>query len=197
VVRSAFVSQECPLPKTQRSPLGLDLSDCPSRRRRFTWPTVNSCIIRDVVVYIKMELSPSRRNILAIISLLLIAPSAHAQQAQSQSALVKQYCVGCHNQKVTTAVVSLQGLDLNKVGDHASVWERALRKVRSGQMPPTGLPRPDATATASFTKWLENSLNEAAAANPNPGRPAVHRLNRAEYSNAIRDLLAVDIRSEE
>ena len=83
---------------------------------------------------------------------------------------------------------------MSKVGDHASVWERVLRKVRSGQMPPIGLPHPDAAASASFTKSLENSLDQAAAANPNPGRPAVHRLNRAEYSNAIRDLLAVDIK---
>ena len=146
----------------------------------------------------KMERSRSRWSALAItsISLLAIAPSAPAQQqqAQSQAALVKQYCVGCHNQKVSTAGVSLQGLDFSKVGDHASVWERVLRKVRAGQMPPTGLPHPDAAATASFTKWLENSLDQAAAANPNPGRPAVHRLNRAEYSNAIRDLLAVDIK---
>src|ERR1700674_4147843 len=141
-----------------------------------------------------MELSQSRWGALAIVSVLTIAPATRAQQqVQSQSALVKQYCVGCHNQKVSTAGVSLQGLDLSKVGDRASVWERALRKVRSGQMPPTGLPRPDAAATASFTKSLETSLDQAAAANPNPGRPAVHRLNRAEYSNAIRDLLAKDI----
>lgn len=141
-----------------------------------------------------MELTPFRWCPLAIAAVLAISP-AHAQQtAQSQSALVKQYCVGCHNQKVSTAGVSLEGLDLSKVDDHASVWERVLRKVRSGQMPPIGLPHPDAAAAASFTKLLENSLDQAAAANPNPGRPAVHRLNRAEYSNAIRDLLTVDIK---
>jgi len=136
-----------------------------------------------------MELISSRWFAVAIAAVLAIAPPARAQ-----STLVKQYCVGCHNQKVSTAGVSLEGLDLSKVGDHASVWERVLRKVRSGQMPPIGLPRPDAAASASFTKSLENSLDQAAAANPNPGRPAVHRLNRAEYSNAIRDLLAVDIK---
>ncbi len=142
-----------------------------------------------------MELSRSRWVAFALISILIIALPARAQQqVQSQSALVKQYCIGCHNQKLSTAGVSLEGLDLDKVGDHASLWERVLRKVRSGQMPPTGLPHPDATVSASFTKWLENSLDQAAAANPNPGRPAVHRLNRAEYSNAIRDLLAVDIK---
>ena len=128
-----------------------------------------------------------------VITSVFLAPHGRAQQ-QISTELVNRYCVGCHNQKLKTAGVSLQGLDLAKVGDQAGVWERALRKVRSGQMPPPGLPHPDATASASFTKWLEESLDRAAAASPNPGRPAVHRLNRAEYSNAIRDLLAVDIR---
>jgi hypothetical protein len=128
-----------------------------------------------------------------IITSVFLAPYGRAQQ-QTSTELVNRYCIGCHNQKLKTAGVSLEGLDLAKVGDQAGVWERALRKVRSGQMPPPGLPHPDATASASFTKWLEESLDRAAAASPNPGRPAVHRLNRAEYSNAIRDLLAVDIR---
>jgi hypothetical protein len=141
-----------------------------------------------------MKLSRLRWAALAIISVLVITLPASAEQpALSQSALVKQYCIGCHNQKLSTAGVSLEGLDLNSVGDQASVWERVLRKVRTGQMPPTGLPHPDAAVSASFAKSLENSLDQAAVANPNPGRPAVHRLNRAEYSNAIRDLLAVDI----
>src|SRR5260370_25622799 len=144
---------------------------------------------------------PSLGYTLAFISLLLVWPAIAQRQASNsstgsappQSALVNQYCLGCHNRKVSTAGVSLEGLDLAHVGDHAAVWERALRKVRSGQMPPPGLPRPDPTESAAFAKWLEDSLDRAAAANPDPGRPAVHRLNRAEYSNAIRDLLAVDI----
>src|SRR5438067_11151754 len=125
---------------------------------------------RDVALYgppirkggigVKMEPNQSRWGALATLAVLAVAPAASAQpQVQPQSALVKQYCVGCHNQKLSTAGVSLEGLAFSKVGDHASVWERVLRKVRSGQMPPTGLPHPDATATASFTKWLENSLN--------------------------------------
>src|SRR5712691_9611979 len=123
----------------------------------------------------------------------VISVSASAQSLP-QSTLVKQYCVGCHNQKLTTAGVSFEGLDLAKVGDRADIWERALRKVRSGQMPPPGLPHPAPPASAAFVNWLEDSLDRAAAAKPNPGRPAVHRLNRAEYSNAIRDLLAVDVK---
>ena len=75
-----------------------------------------------------------------------------------------------------------------------AILERVLRKLRTGEMPPAGMPRPAAPVVAAFTKSLEESLDRAAAANPNPGRPAVHRLNRVEYSNAIRDVLALDIR---
>jgi len=72
--------------------------------------------------------------------------------------------------------------------------EKVLRKVKTGQMPPAGMPRPDSAHRAAFGNWLETSLDAEAAAHPNPGRPAaVHRLNRAEYSNAIRDVLALDI----
>lgn len=111
-----------------------------------------------------------------------------------QSALIEQYCVGCHNPKYKSAGISLKGLDFNNIGNDAAVWEKVLRKVRTGQMPPADMPHPDANAVNAFVNWLEGSLDQAAKLNPNPGRPAVHRLNRAEYSNAIRDLLAVDIK---
>ena len=109
-------------------------------------------------------------------------------------ALLEEHCAGCHNQKAKTADISVEGLDFNNVSKHAAVWEKVLRKVRTGQMPPAGMPQPDAGTVTSFVSWLESSLDKAAAAAPNPGRPTVHRLNRAEYSNAIRDLLAVDIK---
>ena len=109
-------------------------------------------------------------------------------------ALINQYCVGCHNQKVKTAGVSLQALDAANVSPDAAIWEKVLRKVSAGQMPPAGLPRPPAAASEVFTQWLGEELDHAAAAHPNPGRPTIHRLNRAEYSNAIRDLLALDIK---
>ena len=82
---------------------------------------------------------------------------------------------------------------MTAVGGNAPVLERVLRKVRTGEMPPPGMPRPPAPAADSFVKSLETALDRGAAANPNPGRPAVHRLNRAEYSNAVRDVLALDI----
>jgi Protein of unknown function (DUF1592)/Protein of unknown function (DUF1588)/Protein of unknown function (DUF1595)/Protein of unknown function (DUF1587)/Protein of unknown function (DUF1585)/Planctomycete cytochrome C len=109
--------------------------------------------------------------------------------------LINRYCVGCHNQKVKTADVSLQALDPANVSGDAAIWEKVLRKVSAGQMPPAGMPRPQAADSEVFTQWLGEELDRSAAAHPNPGRPTIHRLNRAEYSNAIRDLLALDIQS--
>src|ERR1035438_10068302 len=112
--------------------------------------------------------------------------------------LLEQYCVVCHNQKNATAGVALNGIELANAGLRAAVLEKVLRKVRTGEMPPAGMPRPAAPASGAFTQSLADALDRAAAASPNPGRPAVHRLNRVEYSNAIRDVLALDIqRSEE
>ena len=108
--------------------------------------------------------------------------------------LVDQYCAACHNEKVKTGGVSVQALDPAHVDQDSASWEKILRKVKAGQMPPAGLPRPQAAVNSSFTKWLESELDNSATAHPNPGRPTIHRLNRAEYSNAIRDLLALDIK---
>src|SRR5947208_1278272 len=120
---------------------------------------------------------------------------ANAQQTVAPRALLDRYCLGCHSQKLKTGGVALDMVDLFKVDSYANVLERVLRKVRSGEMPPPGLPHPDPSAASSSAKWVEHSLDKSAAANPNPGRPAAHRLNRAEYSNAIRDLLALDIQA--
>jgi len=121
------------------------------------------------------------------------SPTPAAPDTAARKAFITRYCLGCHNQKLKTAGISLQGLDLDNVADHGMVWEKVLAKVHTGQMPPAGMPRPDAALTSAVTNWLERSLDDAAAKNPNPGRPAPHRLNRAEYSNAVRDLLAVDV----
>jgi mono/diheme cytochrome c family protein len=111
-----------------------------------------------------------------------------------QRALIEEYCVGCHNREAKTGGISLEDREFNKVGLDVDLWEKVLRKVSTGQMPPPEMPRPDDQAISTFVNWLESALDHAARANPNPGRPAVHRLNRAEYSNAVRDLLAVDIK---
>ncbi len=107
--------------------------------------------------------------------------------------MIGRYCQGCHNDKLKTAGVSLSGIHTADAASNAATLEKVLRKVRTGEMPPLGLPRPDAPVSAEFVKFLETQLDHAAAAKPNPGAPGIHRLNRAEYSNAVRDLLALDM----
>ncbi len=107
--------------------------------------------------------------------------------------VVKQYCLGCHSERVKAGGLALEGVDLSKPAAHGEVLEKVALKVRGGLMPPAGSPRPSAEARTALVSYLETSLDAAAAAKPNPGRPALHRLNRAEYANAIRDLLALDI----
>src|SRR5262245_28737286 len=108
-------------------------------------------------------------------------------------ALLDQYCVTCHNDRVKTAGLALDKMDLNQLGAGAETWEKVIRKLRGGMMPPVGRPRPSSEEAHQFVLWLENSLDRAGMANPNPGRGAIHRLNRTEYGNAIRDLLSLEI----
>jgi cytochrome c551/c552 len=118
-----------------------------------------------------------------------------AEPAAAHTAFVQKHCTACHNDKSKAAGLSLQGLDLAAVPARADTWEKVLRKVRSGEMPPPNVRvRPEAAEASALASFLETTLDRAAVENPNPGRPAVHRLNRAEYSNAIRDLLAIDIK---
>ena len=125
------------------------------------------------------------------------APWGFAQTggAASARALTDEYCVVCHDQQQKTGGVSLEGMDFSHVGANAEVLEKVARKVGSGQMPPAGMEHPTDAISAGFVKWLEDALDRNASLNPNPGRPAAHRLNRAEYSNAIRDLLGLDIQA--
>ncbi len=103
------------------------------------------------------------------------------------------YCVTCHNNRLKTAGLQLDILDVNQVADHAPQWEKVVTKLRTGEMPPPGRPRPDAASYAATTAALERALDAAATAKPHPGRVPVHRLNRSEYANAIRDLLGLEI----
>ena len=118
--------------------------------------------------------------------------------APESAGLVGKYCVTCHNDKLKTADLSLQGVDLTNVPAHALIWEKVIRKLRTGEMPPPNVrSRPDAKTAEALAAYLETTLDRAAVDRPNPGRAPVHRLNRAEYSNAVRDLLAVDVRPGE
>ncbi|MFN0101854.1 MAG: DUF1592 domain-containing protein [Bryobacteraceae bacterium] len=126
--------------------------------------------------------------------LLSVAAGAYGQTAASAAAaqtLVGKYCQGCHSESNRSGGVSVEGLKTTAVNESGMTWEKILRKVRTGEMPPFGLPRPNAADTAGFTDWLETELDRHAVAKRNPGSPLVHRLNRAEYSNAIRDLLGL------
>jgi len=108
-------------------------------------------------------------------------------------AVIDKYCITCHNETLKTAALMLDGLDVSRVGDHAQEWEKVARKFRTGEMPPPGLPRPDPSTYANTAAQLEAALDRAAASKPNPGRVVVHRLNRNEYTAAIRDLLGLEI----
>ena len=109
------------------------------------------------------------------------------------TALLDTYCISCHNTRVRTAGLMLDEASRLDVGANPDVWEKVVRKLRAGAMPPVGRPRPDAGTITGFVSTLETALDRAAAAKPNPGRAVVHRLNRSEYGNAIRDLLALDV----
>jgi len=133
--------------------------------------------------------------------------SADAPRSRSQavppsvavdvSATVNRYCVSCHNSRAkTTATASgvvFDGIDPTRIADNGAIWEKAIRKLRTRSMPPVGVPRPDESTYVSLISHLETTLDRDAATHPNPGRPGVHRLNRAEYANAIRDLLALEV----
>jgi cytochrome c5 len=121
------------------------------------------------------------------------APVATPAVASPQAAVLTTYCVTCHNDRARTADLSLEHADLANAQNAAELWEKVIRKVRAGMMPPAGMPRPDPATLDGFVTSLETSIDRAAAASPRPGRTALHRLNRAEYANAIRDLLALDI----
>jgi mono/diheme cytochrome c family protein len=120
-------------------------------------------------------------------------PAASAASHPDYGAVVTKYCVTCHNARLKTAGLALDTVDISNPAAGADVWERAVRKMRVGMMPPLNAPHPDATTQAALISYLTGSLDRSAAAHPNPGRPLVHRLNRAEYANVIRDLLALDV----
>jgi mono/diheme cytochrome c family protein len=136
----------------------------------------------------------------AAFSLRVFPLTAQAQQTTTAASLqeslkpaLDRYCITCHNARLKTAGLMLDRLDLAAVSRDADTWEKVARKLRTHEMPPPGLPRPDQATYDTLATTVEAALDEAAAATPHPGRVAVHRLNRTEYANAIRDLLALDV----
>ena len=122
-----------------------------------------------------------------------VRTAASPSQASTIREFTKQYCISCHNGRLKTAGLELDALDYEHPASNASVWEKVIRKVQVGMMPPAGVPHPDPAARRAIVTALASVLDEAARTNPNPGRPALHRLNRTEYANAIRDLLDLEV----
>ncbi len=149
-----------------------------------------------------------KRSILCWIAVVLLGTGSIQTSGQTESSspppspaspyreVVNTYCVTCHNENLRTADLLLDQADVENVSRDPEVWNKVAEKLRAGAMPPAGMPRPDQAIYDSFATYLETELERAAEARPNPGRPVIHRLNRAEYSNAIRDLLAVDFDAE-
>jgi mono/diheme cytochrome c family protein len=119
-------------------------------------------------------------------------PAASTPDAEKHLATIKQYCVACHNDRAKTGGVSFEGITPDSIGQHADVFEKAVRKLRGRVMPPPGSRQPDAAAADALISWLESSLDKVAGQAHVPDKIVLHRLNRKEYANAVRDLLAVD-----
>ena len=116
-----------------------------------------------------------------------------ALAAESQNALVKQYCVTCHNDKMKAGGLTLAEFDASQADQKADVTEKMIRKLRAGMMPPAGVKRPDGATIASFVSALESKMDAMSVSHPNPGWRPFQRLNRAEYARAVRDLLGLDV----
>ncbi len=121
------------------------------------------------------------------------ATAATSQAPTSDQALVQKYCVTCHNARAKTAGLSLEGANPAEAASHAELWEKVAMKLRGGMMPPQGMPRPDAATLETFAASIEKTIDDRALRSPDPGHKPVHRLNRTEYGNAVRDLLDLDV----
>ena len=119
-----------------------------------------------------------------------LGADVNAANGRGQTAL---HGAACHDARLQTAGLAFEEIDLAHPSDAIDVWEKVVRKLRGRTRPPPGQPRPDDATYDRFAAWLETALDRAAAANPNPGRPLLHRMNRAEYRNAVRDLLGFDV----
>jgi len=115
------------------------------------------------------------------------------QASLASRAFLDKYCVTCHNQKLKTADLALDKADLGNIPAASDIWEKVIRKLNAGAMPPAGMPKPDKAATDGFVSSLVSALDQTALEHPNPGHATLHRLNRSEYANAVRDVIAMDV----
>ncbi len=154
--------------------------------RRSSWWLAGIAVVAALAAGGSVEAGPSQA-----------AAPDRGSEIEGHAALLQRYCLTCHTQRLMergTVPVELESADLENVPAQAEIWEKVIRKVRTGTMPPLGRPRPDAAAADRLAAWLETEIDRAAAASPNPGRTVpLHRLNRTEYQNAVRDLLDLDV----
>lgn len=132
-----------------------------------------------------------------LLAVLYLPRPGLAAEAEEFQAVLDRYCSGCHNDRLQTAGLTLDGLDLEHVAAGAETWEKVIRKLRAREMPPPRRPRPDEATYVEFVDWIETELDRSSLRDPNPGTETIHRLNRTEYTNAIRDLLALEIDGRE
>lgn len=145
-------------------------------------------------VVVGAVLLPAAPAVLAENSTSAAAPASSSALAQySVWQAWKLYCVECHIGPRAPAGLNLLALDVGNLERNGAIWEKLLLKLRNREMPPAGMPRPDAATYEALVKYIETERDRVAEVRPNPGRPTLHRLNRAEYANAIRDLLALEI----
>src|SRR5262245_5465648 len=149
-----------------------------------TWRSVAAWLIRAGALLLTLSYVPAHS---------IAQQPAPASAATSLRPVLDRYCVTCHNARLKTAGLELDALDVDRVRAHAEIWEKAARKLRTRAIQPAGLTRPHRDTYDRVTTTLETALDRAADARPNPGRVVVHRLNRTEYTNAVRDLLALEI----
>src|SRR5882672_2317360 len=119
--------------------------------------------------------------------------SSNSSAANDYRTTLQLYCVGCHSGPTPFAGLNLEPLDFANLETNGEIWEKLIRKLRARQMPPAGMPRPDEAAYEALIKYIETGRDRLAEVKPNPGRATLHRLNRTEYANTIRDLLALEI----
>ncbi|MEE2790906.1 MAG: DUF1587 domain-containing protein, partial [Acidobacteriota bacterium] len=133
-------------------------------------------------------------SLLGLIWVITPAARATGQSVPTERELIDRYCITCHSNRLETGGLSLEGLDVTDPTAHSEVWEKVVKKLRAGSMPPQPRPRPDRDTYNRLANYFETMLDRAASTNPDPGRTAtLRRLNRTEYQNAIRDLLTLEI----
>ncbi|MCH2324551.1 MAG: DUF1587 domain-containing protein, partial [Pseudomonadales bacterium] len=145
----------------------------------------------------KSKLGKYRASLFALI-LMFPCVSLAQSGAELLNATLNQYCLACHNDALSNADISFQNIDISELSAHGGLPERLLSQLRNRRMPPMEMPKPPEEVYVELVNWLETEIDTLAAANPNPGRTdTFHRMNRAEYANAIRDLLNIEVDVEE